>query len=167
MATQKQLKAAEKLVENGGNVSQAMVDAGYSEATAHTPGKLTNSQGFKSVVEELQHELGSVGVTPKRIARVIKQGLAAKQPFKIITIDKSDGDTKVSRKTVEKADHKTRHMYLDTAVKVMGGYPQQDTSPTTLILAQFKAQMGNYMEDEPQPTKADNAQEAEVVRVEA
>ena len=52
MATNKQKKAVDKLVENGGNVSKAMKDAGYSEATAKTPQKLTESKGFMELVEE-------------------------------------------------------------------------------------------------------------------
>lgn len=52
MATTRQKKAADKLVENGGNVSKAMKDAGYSEATAKTPQKLTNSKGWEELMEE-------------------------------------------------------------------------------------------------------------------
>lgn len=49
MATVKQQKALDILVENGGNVSQAMIAAGYSPATAHTPQKLTESKAFKEI----------------------------------------------------------------------------------------------------------------------
>lgn len=41
MATSKQQKALAKIVENGGNVSKAMRDVGYSVNTAKTPQKLT------------------------------------------------------------------------------------------------------------------------------
>lgn len=47
MATQKQKQALVEMVENGGNVSQAMIEAGYSPSTAHTPSKLTDSKAFK------------------------------------------------------------------------------------------------------------------------
>ena len=40
------------MVENGGNVSQAMMAAGYTPATAKTPQKLTESQGFKLLCEQ-------------------------------------------------------------------------------------------------------------------
>lgn len=53
MATLKQRRAAEKLVENGGNVSQAMIDAGYSPATAHNPSKLTERKGFQDLCDDL------------------------------------------------------------------------------------------------------------------
>lgn len=53
MATVKQKKAIAKVVENGGNVSKAMVDAGYSAATAKTPQKLTESKGWDELMGDL------------------------------------------------------------------------------------------------------------------
>lgn len=52
MSTLRQEKALEKMVENGGNASKAMRDVGYSENTAKTPQKLTESQGFISLCED-------------------------------------------------------------------------------------------------------------------
>lgn len=51
MATTKQEKALEILVESGGTmpVSKAMEKAGYSPATAKTPQKLTNSEAYKAL----------------------------------------------------------------------------------------------------------------------
>lgn len=46
MATYKQKLAAQKIVENGGNIGKAMEDAGYSKNTAKTPQKLTESKGW-------------------------------------------------------------------------------------------------------------------------
>lgn len=51
MATERQKRALDKIVENGGNVSKAMREAGYSPETAKTPSKLTNSAGFKELCE--------------------------------------------------------------------------------------------------------------------
>lgn len=50
--TAKQKKALDIMVENGGNVSKAMRQAGYSAETAKTPSKLTDSQGFTKLMEE-------------------------------------------------------------------------------------------------------------------
>lgn len=47
----KQKKAFDKVVENGGNISRAMIDAGYSENTAKTPQKLTESTGWQELME--------------------------------------------------------------------------------------------------------------------
>ena len=52
MATQKQKRALTKVVENGGNVSRAMLEVGYSPATAKTPQKLTESKGWLELVEQ-------------------------------------------------------------------------------------------------------------------
>lgn len=51
MATERQKNAVDNLVENGGNVSKAMRDAGYTDATAKTPSKLTSSDGYRELME--------------------------------------------------------------------------------------------------------------------
>jgi len=53
MATIKQKNAVNNIVDNGGNVSKAMLDAKYSKNTAKTPQKLTNSKGFKEICDEI------------------------------------------------------------------------------------------------------------------
>lgn len=52
MTTIKQKLAAKNLVGNGGNVTKAMLDAGYSKATANTPQKLTESKAWPELVED-------------------------------------------------------------------------------------------------------------------
>lgn len=39
------------MVENGGNASRAMREAGYSAETAKSPSKLTESKGFAELME--------------------------------------------------------------------------------------------------------------------
>lgn len=51
MATVKQKRALDLLIENRGNVSKAMKDAGYTEASAKNPKNLTDSDGFKELLE--------------------------------------------------------------------------------------------------------------------
>ena len=51
MATERQKKAVELIVEKGGNVSGAMREAGYSPATAKTPQKLTESDGYRELMD--------------------------------------------------------------------------------------------------------------------
>lgn len=41
------------MVENGGNASKAMRDAGYSPNTAKTPSKLTRSRSYKDLLEDI------------------------------------------------------------------------------------------------------------------
>lgn len=52
MATTKQKNALSKIVENGGNVSRAMRDVGYSPETAKSPSKLLDSKGFMQLMDE-------------------------------------------------------------------------------------------------------------------
>lgn len=53
MATARQKRAAEILVENGGkSVSKAMREAGYSPQTAKTPQKLTESVGWQELIDQ-------------------------------------------------------------------------------------------------------------------
>lgn len=52
MATLKQIKALEKITENHGNISKAMLEVGYSPNTAKKPQNLTESKGWKELMEE-------------------------------------------------------------------------------------------------------------------
>lgn len=52
MPTIKQKRALDIVVEGSGNMGEAMVKAGYSKETAKTPQKLTESKGWKELVEE-------------------------------------------------------------------------------------------------------------------
>lgn len=106
MATIKQKKALVNLVENGGNVSKAMLDAGYSPNTAKTPSKLTESVGFIQYLE-------SAGVTDEKIARVLNEGLGATKTV-VMGIESKESFVDVQ------PDYQTRHKYLETAIKVKG-----------------------------------------------
>lgn len=101
----KQSKALANLVENGGNISKAMRDAGYSAATAKTPTKLTQSQAFQYYMQE-------AGVTDEKLVQVLKDGLDAS---KTIVMGK-DEDSFVDIQP----DHPTRHKFLETSLKIKG-----------------------------------------------
>lgn len=69
MATIKQRKALDMIVENGGNVSKGMRDAGYSPETASTPSKLTATKGWAELLAEYLPE--------NDILKVHKEALSA------------------------------------------------------------------------------------------
>ena len=50
MASIKQKKAVKAIIENHGNVSKGMLEAGYTPATAKNPKNLTSSIGFKEEI---------------------------------------------------------------------------------------------------------------------
>ena len=72
MATLKQRKALAIMVENGGNVSRAMREAGYSPQTAVSPHKLTDSKGFREIADE-------VGLTDDFILRAFQEDIEVKK----------------------------------------------------------------------------------------
>lgn len=53
MATYKQKLALIKIMENRGNISKAMKEAGYTKATSKNPSNLTKSKGMRELVETL------------------------------------------------------------------------------------------------------------------
>ena len=53
MATSKQTKALNNLVENKGNLGKAMREAGYSKSVSNNPKNLTNSKGYRALADEL------------------------------------------------------------------------------------------------------------------
>lgn len=84
MPTLKQRAAIAFYVENGGNLSKAMRDAGYSPATAKNPQKLRRSKGFMQLFEDSGLSRGMILESLKRDiennpgSRVRELALAAK-----------------------------------------------------------------------------------------
>lgn len=105
--TVKQKRAMANLVENGGNVYRAMVDAGYSPATAKNPNKLTDSVTFRSIAEQIPDDL---------LVQVHMEGLAANRVISA-NITYGDADEKTND-FIEVPDHAVRHKFLDSAYKI-------------------------------------------------
>jgi len=113
MPTERQKLAAEISAENGGNISRAMLEAGYSPQTAKTPQKLTQSKGFIQILEE-------AGVTDERLTQVMNEGLGATRAVVM--------GTKSEESFVDiQPDYAIRHKYLETAIKVKGHITPVDT----------------------------------------
>jgi len=103
MATIRQKLAFEKLVENGGIASRAMVSINpktnkpiYAQATAQTPSKLTESKGFQELCDE-------VGLTDNFLTKALYDDIKAKK--------------------------KNRKPELELAFKVKGRLKEQDEKP--------------------------------------
>lgn len=93
MATTKQKRAIAILAENGGNVSKAMREAGYTKISAATPKKLTESVAYKTLADRIPDDL---------LEKTHLAGLEAN--FKGMP------------------DYGVRHKYLDSAYKLKGSY---------------------------------------------
>ena len=72
MATERQKKAVNNLVGNGGNVTKAMRDAKYSENTLNTPKKLTESKGYQELCEQC-------GLTDELLLNSLTEDIKAKK----------------------------------------------------------------------------------------
>ena len=126
MATERQRKALAKVLENGGNVSKAMKESGYSDAMAKNPHKLTQSLAF-------QHYMQEAGVTDESLVSVLKGGLNAN---KVTTAGDSSVDVQ--------PDHPTRHKFLETALKIKGIGKEVDSSGTINFINQATFNAGKY-----------------------
>lgn len=65
------IRAIDNMVANGGSKAQALRDAGFSEAIAHTPSKVTESQAFKDLAD-------SLGLTDAFLTKALVADIKAK-----------------------------------------------------------------------------------------
>lgn len=108
MATAKQARAFANAVENGGNLTQAMIDAGYSPATANSPGQnLTQKKVWEDLLEEY--------LPDDKLIQVTDEGLSATKAISALTGTQATGKTV---DFVDVPDFAVRHKYLETALKL-------------------------------------------------
>lgn len=112
MATERQKKAIKLVVENRGNVSKSMRQAGYTDKTAKNPKNLTESDAWKEIMEK--------ALPDKLLSKVHKEGLSAtRKEQKIVG---RDDEGKVEYDLVDVEDYSTRHRYLESAYKLKGKF---------------------------------------------
>ena len=81
MPTIKQKMAFDKIIENHGNVSKTMKEVGYSKISAINPKNLTDSDGWKELMEEylpdslLGEKHKELLTVPKKVRHFIKGDL--------------------------------------------------------------------------------------------
>lgn len=143
MPTYKQKIVASKLVENGGNIGKAMVAAGYSPATAKTPQKLTDSQGWQelmkdrspvypdiinSIISLIKSERGRSYLFPRsEDDNAIKEIIENKKINRLLYIRK----TKTHKIAYYSApDYSTRSTALHLICRIMGLYATTNTKIT-------------------------------------
>lgn len=108
MATIKQKKAFDRVVENHGNVSKSMREAGYPDATAKNPKNLTTSKGWQELMEKYLPE--------EKLAKIHKKILEKKEI--LIVSDGKDG----SHLEYTGQPHPDVVKGLDMAFKLRGSY---------------------------------------------
>jgi hypothetical protein len=139
--TTMQRQTFEHLVANGGNMSDAMRKAGYSEAMARNPQKLKSSPAWKQMEDRYFPE--------EMLAEVHNAGLkATKTITKPVEVEVEDKDgtvsTVIKNVLVEVPDHNIRHRFLDMAYKVRGMYPKEskvDVNLNSFSLADFATKL--------------------------
>lgn len=114
--TMMQRQAFKNYTENHRNIGKAMIDAGYSEATAKCPSKnLTNTDAWKTMMDEDFPE--------EEVSKTIGMGMkATKRKYYV----NEDG----KKRWVQDPDHATRHKYVETALKLRGR--MKDTSASSI-----------------------------------
>ena len=108
----KQLKAFKLAVENGGNITQAMIDSGYRPATVHNPDNLTDSDGWSILLETF--------IPDETLIIKLDEGLNADKPIsaQILIQGNKTVVTKENEGQVVVPDYGVRHKYLETALKL-------------------------------------------------
>jgi len=109
MATIKQKVALKNLVENGGNVTKAMIDAGYSPNTANTPQKLTESDGWQELMDKY--------LPDEKIIQKVDEGLEATRVISAVKGTSANGGT---TDFIDVPDYAVRHKYVETSLKIKG-----------------------------------------------
>lgn len=109
--TAKQRRAVEIMVENGGNASKAMREAGYSPATAKNPQKLTHTEGFLKLADE-------VGLTDNFLLKALKDDIDAKPTDRKGELELA---MKVKGKLINKTDITTKGESLNVPTEAKEG----------------------------------------------
>ena len=133
--TLKQEEAVKKIVENHGNISQAMRDVGYSPATAKNPKNLTESKAWPQLMEEQ--------LPDKEVLEEHRKGLHATKPIGALVIIKKDGEQEVVYKNnegvIEVDDTPTRLKAVELAYKIKGRLNERPQQPIVPVQINFNA----------------------------
>jgi hypothetical protein len=119
--TIKQQKAVKNMGENGGNVSKAMIDAGYSPATAKNPEKLTKSKNYTKLIQKI--------LKPTKVLKTIDQSMDANKVISAqVFPDGKNG--KPINDFIEVPDWQNRLKGADQAADMLRMKPQKEEIPT-------------------------------------
>jgi hypothetical protein len=123
MATMKQ-KLAMKSVLNGATISGSMIKAGYSKTTASTTGKLTNTKGWK--------ELLDIYLPEKKIAKKHREMLAKTEK---LVVNNQIVETNQPHTDVNRA--------LEMAYKLRGAYQEDKGSQNQVIVVNVSGEIAS------------------------
>lgn len=107
----KQKQAFEKVVK-GSSITKAMKDVGYAKTTSTRTNKLTNSDGWKKLLEK--------HIPDSKLAKVLNEGLQAGKK-----IFKNNNETREIEEVGYDIDFAVRHKYLETGLKLKSKFPNE------------------------------------------
>ena len=140
--TIKQRKFIKALIEHG-NITQAVIDAGYKHKDRDSASSI-GWQLLRKIRPYIADVLEMRGINDARLSKVIDEGLEAQ---KIEMVKDADGNQKFGMVT----DHYVRHKFLETALKVKGGFAPEKRELTGkdggVIKLHFKADFGSNGEE--------------------
>lgn len=128
MATLKQKRVLDLVAENGGNISKAMREAGYTNITAATPKKLTNSKGWQELMQK--------HFPDSKLAALHKKILEKKEVLIV-----SDGAKEGSHLEWTKQPHTDALKALEVAYKIKGRMKEAENPvpviPATVVIINY------------------------------
>ena len=109
--------AASRILENAGNVSKTMLEVGYAPSTAKNPQELTESKGWKELMEEQ-----------------LPDSLLAEKHNELLTVPKITRTRRIGaeyEETEETIDTQAISKGLDMAYKLKGHYAPEKADLTS------------------------------------
>lgn len=111
MPTIKQKQVFNKVVK-GSSISKAMEEVGYAPSTAKRTNKITNSDGWKELLDKT--------ISDKKLTKVLDEGLEAGKK-----VYKNNNATKQVEEVGYEPDYAVRHKYLETGLKLKNKFPKE------------------------------------------
>lgn len=139
MATLKQKKAIKNIVENHGNISRGMLEAGYDPTTAKNPKNLTTSKAWIQLMEDY--------ISDDKLLKKHNEALEATKPIGAqILIDKNGQViSKENEGMIEVPDQVTRLKAVELGYRVKGKLrPEEGASTDIKILVMPSELAGKY-----------------------
>lgn len=119
-----------------GNITQAVIDAGFKHKNRDVASTI-GWQQLKKLRPHIADVMEMRGIDDTRLSKVLDDGL---QATKIEMVKDAEGNQKFGMVT----DHYIRHKYMETALKVKGGFAPsehrltgKDGGPIKLFVADF------------------------------
>ncbi len=130
MATLRQKRVVAKILENGGNVSKAMRESGYSPETAKTPKTLTKGKGFQELMEKM--------LPDSLLLKKHREGLEATK-YEVLNGGGEEGGWEKS----EVPDYAVRHKYVQTGYDIKGKLGKQEGNTNNILVVNIMPESAN------------------------